>query len=40
MAAIPMSETGRRFVWFAALWIAGVAATAALAYGIRALLGI
>lgn len=28
----------RRLAWFAALWLAGLAATAALAYGLRALL--
>ena len=29
---------GRRLAWFAALWLAGLAATAAVAYGLRALL--
>lgn len=29
---------GRRLAWFAALALAGVSATAALAYGLRALL--
>ena len=28
----------RRLAWFAALWLAGLAATAAVAYGLRALL--
>lgn len=28
----------RRLAWFAALWLASLAATAALAYGLRALL--
>lgn len=37
MAAIRMNEAGRRLVWFAGLWIAGILATAALAYGIRLL---
>lgn len=37
MAAIRMSEGGRKALWFAGLWIAGVLATAALAYGIRLL---
>ena len=29
---------GRRLAWFAALWLAGLGATAAVAYGLRALL--
>jgi hypothetical protein len=29
---------GRRLVWFAALWLAGLGVTAAVAYGMRALL--
>ena len=29
---------GRRLAWFAALWLAGLAVTAAIAYGLRALL--
>jgi len=29
---------GRRLAWFAALWLAGLAATAAVAYLLRALL--
>jgi len=29
---------GRRLAWFAALWLAGLAVTAAAAYGLRALL--
>lgn len=37
MAAIRMNETGRKLVWFVGLWVAGVVATAAIAYGIRAL---
>jgi len=28
----------RRLAWFAGLWLAGLAVTAALAYGLRALL--
>ena len=28
----------RRLAWFAALWFAGLVATAAVAYGLRALL--
>jgi hypothetical protein len=28
----------RRLAWFAALWLAGLAVTAAVAYGLRALL--
>jgi hypothetical protein len=29
---------GRRLAWFAALWLAGLAVTALVAYGLRALL--
>ncbi len=29
---------GRRLVWFAALWLAGLGVTAVVAYGMRALL--
>ena len=29
---------GRRLAWFAALWLAGLAATAVVAYGLRAML--
>lgn len=29
---------GRRLAWFAALWLAGLGAAAAVAYGLRALL--
>jgi hypothetical protein len=29
---------GRRLAWFAALWLAGLAVTAVVAYGLRALL--
>lgn len=29
---------GRRLAWFAALWLAGLGVTAAVAYGLRALL--
>ena len=29
---------GRRLAWFAALWLAGLVVTAAVAYGLRALL--
>ncbi len=29
---------GSRLAWFAALWLAGLGVTAALAYGLRALL--
>jgi hypothetical protein len=32
------ASLGRRLAWFAALWLAGLAATAALAFGLRALL--
>jgi len=31
---------GRRLLWFAGLWLAGVAAVAALAYAIRLLMGL
>jgi len=31
---------GRRLLWFAGLWLAGVAAMAALAYGLRLLMGL
>ena len=31
---------GRRWLWFALLWMAGVVAVAALAYGIRALMAL
>lgn len=30
-----MRETPRRLLWFAALWLGGLAACAALAYGAR-----
>lgn len=42
MAAMRSTETGtgRRFLWFVALWVAGVAATALLAYGLRAILSL
>jgi hypothetical protein len=29
---------GRRLAWFGALWLAGLAVTAAVAYGLRALM--
>lgn len=32
--------TGRRLLWFAGLWLAGVLALAAFAFGTRALLGL
>jgi hypothetical protein len=32
------ASLGRRLAWFAALWLAGLAVTAAVAYGLRALL--
>ncbi|MEQ8266438.1 MAG: hypothetical protein RH982_04520 [Parvibaculum sp.] len=32
--------TGRRLLWFAGLWLAGVLALAAFAFGARALLGL
>jgi hypothetical protein len=32
------ASLGRRLAWFAALWLAGLGVTAALAYGLRALL--
>jgi hypothetical protein len=31
---------GRRLAWFAALWLAGLTVTAAVAYGLRALLSL
>ena len=31
---------GRRLLWFAGLWLAGVAAVTALAYAIRLLMGL
>lgn len=31
---------GKRLLWFAAIWLASVAALALFAYGIRALLGL
>lgn len=34
------ARTGHRLLWFAALWVAGVAATALLAYGLRAVLSL
>lgn len=34
------SPRARRWLWFAGLWCAGLAATAALAYGIRAVMGL
>lgn len=30
-----MRETGKRLLWFAGLWLGGLAACAALAYGVR-----
>ncbi len=32
--------TGRRLLWFAGIWFAGVMALAAFAFGTRALLGL
>lgn len=42
MAAMRSTEarTGHRLLWFVALWVAGVAATALLAYGLRAILSL
>jgi hypothetical protein len=34
----PQRPLGRRLLWFIVLWIAGVAATAAAAYALRALI--
>jgi len=34
----PEAPLGRRLAWFAALWLAGLLVTAAVAYGLRALL--
>lgn len=31
---------GKRLLWFAAIWLASVAALAVFAYGVRALLGL
>lgn len=31
---------GRRLLWFAGIWLAGVLALAAFAFGVRALLGL
>ncbi|WP_293336829.1 DUF2474 family protein [Parvibaculum sp.] len=31
---------GKKLLWFAAIWLASVAALAAFAYGVRALLGL
>ncbi|MEX0838630.1 MAG: DUF2474 family protein [Parvibaculum sp.] len=31
---------GRRLVWFAGIWLAGVAALAAFVYALRALIGL
>ncbi|MCE9650167.1 MAG: DUF2474 family protein [Parvibaculum sp.] len=35
-----MSETGRRLLWFAGLWLGGIAALAVIAYALRAILAI
>lgn len=35
-----MTATTRRWLWFAALYAAGLLATGALAYGMRLLLGL
>jgi len=47
MAAMPSmtdggkrNGTGRKLLWFAGIWLAGVAALAAFAFGARALLGL
>jgi hypothetical protein len=34
----PPGTLGRRLAWFAVLWLAGLGTTAAVAYGLRALL--
>lgn len=35
-----MGDTPKRLLWFLGLWLAGVAAVGAAAYGIRFLLGL
>ncbi len=32
---VPSSTLGKRLLWFAALWIAGVGCVTALSYGLR-----
>jgi len=34
------SGTGRRLLWFAGIWLAGVAVLAVFGYGLRALIGL
>ncbi|MGD9814512.1 MAG: DUF2474 family protein [Hyphomonadaceae bacterium] len=34
----PRPPLGKRLIWFAAIWIASLAAVAAAAYGLRALI--
>lgn len=36
----PPRSRARRLLWFAALWIAGVAVVAVVAYGIRLVIGV
>lgn len=36
----PPRSRARRLLWFAALWIAGVATVAVVAYGIRLVIGV
>jgi hypothetical protein len=33
-------QTGKRLIWFAAIWLASVAALGILVYGLRALFGL
>jgi hypothetical protein len=35
-----MSETGRRLLWFAGLWLGGVAALAVIAYALRTIISL
>ena len=37
-AGDPKRPLGKTLVWFAALWVGGLAAVAAVAYGLRALI--
>lgn len=40
MSAITDAGRWRRLGWFVALWLAGVLTVAAIAYGLRAILGL
>lgn len=40
MAAMAMSDGGKRLLWFAGLWLGGVATLAVFAYALRAILAI